>query len=261
MKPRRRKSTTASEELPPVDGVEVEGAAEAEVTVEGIEPAPEKSGPRKLADRLKSALLGGGSGEDDEAPAVKATVSKKRQDDIANQLMIMFAIVVTWLMDSMFNRFSPEYIDVAPTTPEAQAMTLPPASIIARRIKAAGKVNPDTLDYLLMITAIGIYADRARDTAREITRQKREREANAVDASGYSRGGPLAPQTAYHSYSQNSGVYGATQSPNGQGPENDGSAAAGQNGTRSSSDARNAVDPMDELLRADAIGRKERGLI
>src|SRR6185437_10913251 len=156
----------------------VEGlGVEAEITVEGIKPPEQKSGARRLGDRLRSALLGGNDNDDDDTP--KATVSKKKQDEIAAQLMLFLAIILTMLSDSFFGRFAPEYADVGPQQDEAKAITMPVARMIARRIKAAtGKVTDDQLDALLLLTAVTVYADRARQTAREITITLRERESN-----------------------------------------------------------------------------------
>lgn len=264
---KRRRRTVAA---PPPEPEQVlddsplltETGAEADFSTDGIAAAAPKSGARKLADRLKSALLGGGDDHsDDDIP--RAVVSKKRQDEMASQLMLFLAIVISLTSDSFFERFAPAYRTIGPEENEAKAISLPIARIIARRIKQAtgGKISEDTLDYLMLITSITIYADRARDTAREISAAMKEREQHAVESTynGFSQ--PFASQGTPHPTSQNRGIYGATQPQDGGSTKNDVSSSPQQNGTQHSGNARTDAEVMDELLRADAVGRVRRGLI
>lgn len=262
----RRKPAPPPEEIitPDSSPLTEQIGVDADFSTEGIKPPEQKSGARRLGDRLRSALLGGSDGEDDQADTPKATVSKKKQDEIAAQLMLFLAIILTMLSDSFFGRFAPEYASVGPQQDEAKAMTLPVARMIARRIKAAtGKVTDDQLDALLLLTAITVYADRARDTAREITISLRERENNAVDATPnvISHRRAYSTQTAHDAANQGAGVYAATQQQNTSPAKNPSRSDAQQNGAVDSSATRGNVDLMGEMLRADAEGRRRRGLI
>lgn len=218
------------------------GASEVEVEVETS--TPPKNRVRRLADRLKAAVLGGEEeGEAEDKPAARASLSKRHQE-FAAQMCVLMAIILCWCLEGVM---APAYKPVAPTQKEGEAITAPIARIIARRLKKAGKMSEDTMDVLLIMAGITFYVDRARQTAQEITQQLLEEQSrgNGQTAFAVDSAGQLAPVAAGQAQPARTRLRGTDARQTGR-------VADGGNGR--------AVDPMDALLAADAIGRFERGL-
>lgn len=224
-----------------LDGVfSEEGASDAVIETD----VPQRGSSKRLVDRVKDALFGDGDDEPDIPPAKRASASKARQAEMADSFATMTALVLCWLLQKPL---APEFKECGPTFPESHAIMIPVGRILARRIKKAGKLTEDTLDLMVMVSAIGMYGIRANETYQGIAQKLVESEHHGnthttrqarpdVGRAGTSVVGPEGHAAVR--------------------PSSDRGHAGEDTGEQ-----RRETSVMDELLRADADGRSQRGLL
>lgn len=222
----------------------------AQAEIESDVTAPRR---KNIAERLKTAIFGTDDGTDDDETPKQQRLSGKAATDLAMSLAVFFAIIFCWVTESFY---SDPYKPVAPTQDEGQAIMLPVGRIVARRLKKAGKANPDTVDIIMCMTAMGFYVNRARMTHRDIYQMQQLAIKEAAEHAGINYNtGETSFTDSHSSFSKRT-----TVPKNGRPSRNGRTSTHETNGTEPIDDTGKRPDPSDELLRADSIGRAERGL-
>lgn len=221
----------------------------AEIIVD-VAPPHKKS----FADRLKSMVMGNDTNEDEDDKQPR--MSAKSSNELATQIALLLALIFCLAMESVFRE---PYKEMAPTENEANAIMAPVGRIIGRRLKKSGRANPDTVDIIISVTAMVFWGNRARKTANTIYQQERMRIANeyANSNNGFNH---VNQQAAYGHAGTHSGQNIATPETTGHGGYAH-STTTQHGGTIHQGDTGQGIDVIDELLRADAVGRSERGII
>lgn len=252
--PRRKKQSIIDTEsaVNNVDDIltsEPSDTSDAEIVVD-VAPPQKKS----FADRLKSMVMGNDTNEDEDDKQPR--MSAKSSNELATQLALLLALIFCLAMESVFRE---PYKEMAPTENEANAIMAPVGRIIGRRLKKSGRANPDTIDIIISVTAMVFWGNRARKTANMIYQQERMRVANeyANSNNGFNHVKQQAPYGYAGTYS---GQNATTPEATGYGGHAH-SATAQHGGTINQGDTGQGIDVADELLRADAIGRSERGIL
>jgi hypothetical protein len=261
----------------------------------GVEEAPKDT--RSAGQRFKDALKDAVSGKaHDSARADLSTVVKRQSrsssgdagatnETLTDQLVPLVALAVVILTQLAL----PErYSAVGPQHEEASAILKPLVRAMTRQLEVAGQLTETQMDILAALAAMGLYADRAWHTYKDIRAAEASR-GRVVDeypgragSNGYSAGHNGASNHAAPAAADPLGSAYAPSAfgPGGQGPSSPfagGSPGGGQGqhyitspaaGEQSSGDVQGGAagevgrgpDPFASIYAADAIGRRQLGI-
>lgn len=214
-----------------------------------VEDHQEPDKPRGLRDRFK-AIMQGAADPQITATAPKTPRKKKEQiqQEFVDSLAPLLAMLIAGGMHGMLvNPWKP----VAPSRDEADSMVRPLVRILSRRLAVGGKITPDTLDLLLALLNIAIYAQRAYSTYQAIYQEGVQN-------------GSISPRQPRAHQAPAAGHHPADRGANARQGQPVDASDHRQNRGRGAQAGHGAVgsggDIISDVLRADAAGRAARGL-
>lgn len=247
-------SDTESSESPlsALQDTSLSEASEAIISVADEEVTPPSFADR-LKSRIKNALGMNDDGKAEEKPKGRSQSKTPKPSEFYDATLPLMGMILCWALEAPF----PEpYKPVAPTRPEGENIIAGPMRMLDRRVKASKMMGPDQIDILLTITAIGLYADRARHTFQEIRLER----AGAFDGRPGTNGSYYAYQApvSNHAGSAGGGAERARQESNGGHDDPNGSReAVGDAGGPTPSYPTTIAD----LLQQDYEWRRDNGAI
>lgn len=225
-------------------------------------PAAAKSLKDKASDML-GAMLGTSSAE----PAPKRKASKSDADEQASLIEQLVPLAALLLVMSGSVLLPDPYKPCGPTHGEASAIAYPIIKRAVRELDARKKLSEGTQDAIIILLAVGAYGQRAYGTYRQIRAMEVERARSDNGATtvlsglaGAGVAGTAAPAAADDP---------ARRARAGSGPSLHVAAAADvQSGTpgrradgrAGGGDERRGSELLNQLLAADADGRKRLGI-
>lgn len=222
-------------------------------TVEIVPPA--KSKAQQLKDTLWGAFKGQSS-ESEESAQPKAAKRNLQKESI-DTLLPIFAIVLCWTIKGMLPS---EYKPCGPTRDESTAIVAPIVRMISRRIKAKGKMTEDTVDLLVMVTAMAFYGERAFNTAQSLNLERQLKNNDSGERTTANTPKYQGASTRHHDDRNSDGRAGTQgESQNGHVRRNDHTLddTLFQFGV---ADDRAGSQLMADVLQRDADGRREHGI-
>jgi len=164
----------------------------------------------------------------------RISVKKQKQDDFVIQVAPLVAVALCMLANILVQE---PYTVLAPNPQEAESIVTPLVRMLSRQMSITAKLSDNSLDILAALTAAAIYGERIYHDYTIISRDRKDTvEANRAD---------------------NRGVYVNNQQP---AASQDSQTNHRTNSEQATNHVGQSSDVISDLLRQDAIGRKQYGL-
>lgn len=229
--------------------------AEAEISL-GDEPI---AMPSSLFERMKAKIKSSFEGTPDVADKKPAPRGSRKRDvgkEVFDQFVPLAAMLLMWGSAAAIR--DDDYSACALQRDEATAIIAPPLRILARRIKATGRMTDDSLDLLIMLTALALYGERSISLAHSIRKSQRERHGGTDEESAGGTGQQQYRSQTTQGRGQPDDV--THHRTNQSGSANDPDTAALTQLEQLRRDASYPTDGYADLYQQDAIGRRQLGL-